>query len=54
MTPWKIEFTAEAKKDKAKLDHAQRLQVDKAIYKARADDEVYAVAAKRSETTDQK
>ena len=33
MTTWKIEFTAEAQKDKAGLDHAQRIQVDKAIYK---------------------
>ena len=33
MTPWKIEFTVEAKKDKAGLDHVQQLQIDKAIYK---------------------
>jgi mRNA interferase RelE/StbE len=33
MTPWTIEFTSEAKKDKVDLDHAQRIQVDKAIYK---------------------
>jgi mRNA interferase RelE/StbE len=33
MMPWKIEFTAEARKDKDGLDHIQRIQVDKAIYK---------------------
>ncbi len=33
MTPWKVEFTAEAEKDLAALDRSQRLQVDKAILK---------------------
>ena len=33
MTPWTIEFTEEAKKDRAGLDHTQRIQVDKVIYK---------------------
>jgi hypothetical protein len=31
MTPWIIEFTNEAKKDRAALDRAQRVQVNKAI-----------------------
>jgi mRNA interferase RelE/StbE len=33
MTPWTIEFTNEAQKDKARLDRTQRIQIDKAIYK---------------------
>ncbi len=33
MTPWKVEFTAEAEKDRNSLDRSQRHQVDKAIYK---------------------
>jgi mRNA interferase RelE/StbE len=33
MTPWTIEFTTEAEKDRDSLDHTQRLQVNKAIYK---------------------
>ena len=33
MTPWEVEFTAEAEKDRSTLDRSQRLQVDKAIYK---------------------
>ena len=33
MTPWKVEFTTEADKDRDTLDRLQRLQVDKAIFK---------------------
>jgi mRNA interferase RelE/StbE len=33
MMPWKVEYSAEAKKDMANLDHSQRLQVAKAIRK---------------------
>jgi mRNA interferase RelE/StbE len=33
MTPWKVEYMAEAEKDRATLDRSQRLQVDKAIFK---------------------
>ena len=33
MTPWKVEFTTEAEKDRDNLERSQRLQVDKAIYK---------------------
>ena len=33
MTPWTIEFTKEAEKDRDSLDHTQRLQVNKAILK---------------------
>ena len=33
MTPWKIEFTTEAEKDRDNLDHTQRVQVNKAILK---------------------
>ena len=33
MTPWEVEFTTEAERDRDVLDRSQRLQVDKAIYK---------------------
>ena len=33
MTPWKVEFMAEAERDRDNLDRSQRIQVDKAIYK---------------------
>lgn len=33
MTMWRVEFTAEAEKDRSALDHSQKLQVDKAIHK---------------------
>ena len=33
MRPWSVEFTTEAANDMDNLEHSQRIQVDRAIYK---------------------